>query len=263
MPENNNKLFILNAADRRKSIEKIIETSCPNRDFFLMIAASSVIATLGILIDNLVVVVGGMLVAPILSPILALALGIEMGDFRLIRRTLWAILKAIVVGVILALVISLFMPLDLENNQVLTKMTPSLAFGAIALVSLSMWLVEKARESAGSAGRKLMVLLSFMGSDVVNACHGRPRFDQPFVDYLIERDFLFVDSLQKHVDDFSQFRCTPEEYAARHYVGRYGHYAPAGNHFFAFAIKDEVIDWLDPKPPTYRFDKPPRPGELG
>ena len=31
-----------------------------------------------------------------------------------------------------------------------------------------------------------------------------------------------------------------------------GHYSPAGNHFFAYAIKDTVVEWLDPKPLTYQ-----------
>ena len=42
------------------------------------------------------------------------------------------------------------------------------------------------------------------------------------------------------------------------YLRRYcnGHYAPAGNHFFAFAIKDDLVEWLDPVPITYRRDQP-------
>ena len=41
-------------------------------------------------------------------------------------------------------------------------------------------------------------------------------------------------------------------------MGRYyiGHYNPRGNHFFAFAVKDEVVEWLEPKPPTYREGGP-------
>ena len=31
-----------------------------------------------------------------------------------------------------------------------------------------------------------------------------------------------------------------------------GHYSPRGNHFFAYAIKDHVVQWLDPKPITYQ-----------
>jgi len=55
--------------------------------------------------------------------------------------------------------------------------------------------------------------------------------------------------LQKHVEEFRTFRLSPEEYVKRYYVG---HYSPKGNHFFAFAIKDAVVRWLDPKPPAHR-----------
>ena len=34
-----------------------------------------------------------------------------------------------------------------------------------------------------------------------------------------------------------------------------GHYSPAGNHFFAYSIKNTVIDWLEPGPVTYQNDK--------
>ena len=52
-----------------------------------------------------------------------------------------------------------------------------------------------------------------------------------------------------HVEDFKNFRIPFEQYAKRYFIG---HYSPAGNHFFAYSIKDTVIDWLDPKPITYQ-----------
>ena len=59
----------------------------------------------------------------------------------------------------------------------------------------------------------------------------------------------FVDTLTSHVADYAEFSLSPD-----HYVGRLynGHYTPAGNLFFAFAIKDPVVRWLSPLPPGYR-----------
>jgi hypothetical protein len=34
-------------------------------------------------------------------------------------------------------------------------------------------------------------------------------------------------------------------------VGVAGHFNPLGNHFYAYTIKDKVVDLLDPKPKTY------------
>lgn len=118
----------------------------------------------------------------------------------------------------------------------------------------SMYIVEQAQAFAQRMGKKLLILLSYADAHVAEACEGRPRPDQPFVDFLCERDIPFVDGLAKHVEDFAAFRLTPHEYTRRYYIG---HYSPKGNHFFAFAIKSMVVDWLEPKPITYRQEDEP------
>jgi hypothetical protein len=78
---------------------------------------------------------------------------------------------------------------------------------------------------------------------------GKPRYDQTIVDFLKDRQFRVFDMNLVHVEDYKSFSIPFEQYAKRYFIG---HYNPAGNHFFAYAIKDTVIDWLDPKPITYR-----------
>ena len=112
----------------------------------------------------------------------------------------------------------------------------------------SISVLDKARAFASQEGKQLMILLTYSIPTVIAGCEGRDRFDQKIVDYLIENEFLFVDMLGKHVEDFQAFRCTPEEYVKRYYVG---HYGPLGNHFLAFSLKDAMRRWLDPEPPAY------------
>jgi hypothetical protein len=108
---------------------------------------------------------------------------------------------------------------------------------------------DKLKAYVAAENKRLLVQLSCPGQDVVDACRGRSRFDQRFVDYLEAHGFRYVDGLQSHLQDYRDFRCSPEEYVRRYYVG---HYNPKGNHFFAFAVKNATVDWLDPKPPAYR-----------
>lgn len=114
---------------------------------------------------------------------------------------------------------------------------------------VSMQVIEKAQAFASEKKKKLMILLSYGNGPVIRACEGSPRHDQEFVDFLKDRGIRFVDSLEKHRADFLGFHVSPRVYADRYYIG---HYNPLGNHFFAFAIKDAIVDWLDPKPFTYR-----------
>jgi hypothetical protein len=109
--------------------------------------------------------------------------------------------------------------------------------------------IEKAQAFATERRKHLLVLLSYESDLVIDACNGLPRMDQSLVDFLKDNKIRYVDGLAKHLEDFHQFRIPAQEYARRYYNG---HYKPQGNHFFAFAIKDTVVDWLDPKPPAYR-----------
>ncbi len=113
----------------------------------------------------------------------------------------------------------------------------------------SMHIVEKTQAFARKNGKKLMVFLSYDSGAVRRACEGFSREDGEFVRFLRDNNIRFVDTLQKHVEDFRAFRLSPRAYVGRYYIG---HYNPLGNHFFAFAVKEAVVDWLDPKPPAYR-----------
>jgi hypothetical protein len=112
-----------------------------------------------------------------------------------------------------------------------------------------MHIVEKAQAFAHAKNRKLLVLLSYDSGTVTHACQGQPRPDQVLVDFLKEKDVPFVDTLAGHIQDFQAFRLSAQEYVKRYYIG---HYNPRGNHFFAFAVKDALVKWLNPAPLAYR-----------
>jgi hypothetical protein len=88
--------------------------------------------------------------------------------------------------------------------------------------------------------KKLMVPLSYSEGEITNYLKGGERFDITFVDYLKRNKITWFDTLQKHQEDFADFRITPEKYIDRLYIkpaaaAVFGHYNPLGNAFFAFA----------------------------
>lgn len=135
---------------------------------------------------------------------------------------------------------------DIKNPEDCRRMASDLiqecAFRA------TRYTLDEARDFAKQRNKKFMVLLSYGRGAAMKACRQEPRLDQPIVDYLKMKDILYVDTLEKHVEDYQNFRLSPDEYSRRYYIG---HYNPRGNHFFAFAIKDAVVEWLNPKPPAY------------
>lgn len=94
-------------------VEKIIESSCPRKSFFVMIIASSLICTLGILTNNAAVIIGAMLVAPMLAAVLAVSLGIVMADFKLLFRSTRVLFE----GFLFSLGFSLLLAMALERPE--------------------------------------------------------------------------------------------------------------------------------------------------
>jgi hypothetical protein len=121
----------------------------------------------------------------------------------------------------------------------------------------TMFIVEKLRAWAGANGRKLMVLLSYDVPTLWGYLEKGERFDAEFVDFLDRDGYTYVDTLQKMAEEFSAFKIPIEDFIGRFYIARagaqvFGHYNPYGNFWFASAIRRELVEWLDPKPPAYR-----------
>ena len=123
-------------------------------------------------------------------------------------------------------------------------------------VKVGTKIIDAANEFALSNGKRLFVLLSHPSGSVWRHCENKPASVAGehdwhpgwFKEHLAEKGVPFVDTVEAHVEDFRTFTGTAREYVDRFYIG---HYTPTGNHFFAYAVKDQLVKWLDPPPPAY------------
>lgn len=121
--------------ERADAFVRIRRSARPDIDFFMMIGLSAMIAALGLIISSPAVVIGAMLVAPLMSPIVGTGLAAVLGDIRFLRRSLDTVLR----GVLLAIGVSMLAGL-LSLNEPLTpelaaRIEPSLIDLGIALFS--------------------------------------------------------------------------------------------------------------------------------
>ena len=76
-----------------EDVEVTVEKgSVPAFSFFFMLAISAVIATLGLLANSAAVIIGAMIVAPLMSPIIAMSFGLVAQKGTLIIRSLFSVL---------------------------------------------------------------------------------------------------------------------------------------------------------------------------
>ncbi|MDA1055047.1 MAG: twin-arginine translocation signal domain-containing protein [Planctomycetota bacterium] len=109
-------------------------------------------------------------------------------------------------------------------------------------------IVDQIEKYRAENDKSVLYVLSYGGYTVQQYLQTGERFDQSLVDFLDRREVPYVDLTRAHAEDFAQFKVDVNAYLSRYYIG---HYAPLGNSFCAFAVKDELVRMLEPKPPAY------------
>ena len=128
-------IFKIKQTDRNKFCAYIIESSAPRGDFYFLVCLSALIVALGLMADNVILVIGGMVVAPILSPILALALGVVINDGKVMLRSLRIFFTAFALVFILTLIAGVFFSGRVGEVSLVQIMEPSLFNFFVSLVA--------------------------------------------------------------------------------------------------------------------------------
>lgn len=141
--------------DKSALIRKLVENGTPDFDYFYLIGLSTLMATLGLLLNSSSIVIGSMLIAPLMYPILGVALGlVMMGDnINLLQRALNTLLKSLGAGLLLSVLAAFFFG-DAEmyaSAEVMARTVPSHLHLLVALVAGAAVAYMLARPEWGDA----------------------------------------------------------------------------------------------------------------
>ena len=97
-----------NLTETRKAIvlNDLVDQSSPDVDYFLLLIFSSGIATFGLIGDLPVVTIGAQLIAPLMMPILSIAISSMVGLRMLFKRSIIAIIKGSLLAIGLSILIT-------------------------------------------------------------------------------------------------------------------------------------------------------------
>ncbi len=106
-----------------------------NSNFIVLVILSTVVAAIGLIENNVAVVIGAMVIAPLLGPNIALGLGTALGDVDLMRKALITNLVGVSICVILSILIGLSWPFDINSPELMSRTNVGLDSLALALAS--------------------------------------------------------------------------------------------------------------------------------
>jgi uncharacterized hydrophobic protein (TIGR00271 family) len=93
--------------------------------YWLSLVVSIGIATLGLVVGSSAVVIGAMLIAPLMGPILELAMGLAAGSPFLVLHSAGRIGRSVIVAVGGAALITLLLPFHELNAEISARTSPS------------------------------------------------------------------------------------------------------------------------------------------
>ena len=123
------------ATSREALYESVSKNARLDSNFLVLVILSTLVAAIGLIEDNVAVVIGAMVIAPLLGPNLALALGTALGDMELIQKSLKTNLAGVFLATALAIILGYIWPFDINSPELMARTDVGLDSLALALAS--------------------------------------------------------------------------------------------------------------------------------
>lgn len=133
--------------------------------FFVLMTLSAVIAAGGVLTDSTATVIGAMLVAPLMTPLMAIAVSVVMGWPNRLGRAAVVVTAAVGVVVLVGLMFGAVAPVTLDpttNTQILGRSEPAIANLVVAIAAGAAGAYSLARPGLSGALPGVAIAISLV-----------------------------------------------------------------------------------------------------
>lgn len=128
-------VYNLDNKEREKILKKVARESEPDKYFYVMAISSCVIATYGLLSASAAVIIGSMVIAPLMYPMLDISLAIILKNRSKLITAIKAEASAIIFSIILSAIIAAFWQTSIINYEINSRTAPSWSSFIIAFAS--------------------------------------------------------------------------------------------------------------------------------
>jgi uncharacterized hydrophobic protein (TIGR00341 family) len=125
----------LQRASRHELLGSIEKSSHITLNYTLLVVLSAVVVTIGFIKDSEAVIIGAMVIAPMLGPVISIAFSSILGDIKLIRHASITLAYAIIIVIGISILFTFFLPVPIENNEFASRTHVNLSDIVLALAS--------------------------------------------------------------------------------------------------------------------------------
>jgi uncharacterized hydrophobic protein (TIGR00271 family) len=106
-----------------------------NSIYLVLMVLSTGLAAVGLYLNSASVIIGAMLLAPLMAPIVSLSMGILRGDVTLFRDSIVKIIIGIIIALLSSALITSLFPHKPITDEMLARLNPTLLDLAVAIIS--------------------------------------------------------------------------------------------------------------------------------
>ena len=120
---------------REEILAQVEKDAQLDNNFILLVILSAIVAAIGLLENNLAVIVGAMVIAPLLGPNIAFSLGASLGERKLVIESLKALSTGVILAILFSIGIGLLWPGNFDSLELMSRTDVEYSGTAIALAS--------------------------------------------------------------------------------------------------------------------------------
>lgn len=118
-----------------ENYETIIDAGREGLDYYILLVSSCLIAMFGLFQNSAAVIIGAMIVAPLMGPIMGLSAAVLWGRMKDLGTVLWTLLKSSLIVLAITVGVSWLLPEVSFNDQLLARTSPGLFDIGVAVAS--------------------------------------------------------------------------------------------------------------------------------
>ena len=211
-------LYLENDIDRAgaaAAIKKNIYFRGPN---VIILACAIIIASVGLNVNSIPVIIGAMLISPVMGPIIGFGLGLGTNDTELMENALKNFFVMVLISIVVASVYFLVSPLKLNNpTELLARTRPTIYDVLIALFGGVAGMMEHSRKERGTVLSGVAIATALM-PPLCTLGYGIARLNLTYIlgaAYLFLINSFFIALATFFMAKFLGFESVADEYHLR------------------------------------------------
>ncbi len=176
---------LLMRASRHELITFVEKNSLTTLNYTLLIFLSAVVGSMGFIKDSEAVVIGSMVIAPLIGPVIATAFAAILGDYRLLGKAAFTSLLGVGIVVVIAIVVNFIFDIGVDTNQYWARTEVTVSDFLLALAAGGAGSIATLNRKAGNLVGVMVAVALLPPNIALGMSIGKGLWEQAYGSFLL------------------------------------------------------------------------------